>query len=152
MINSRFGAKSMSSSDDGVDLKYKEHHHFFETYFRYKDAAFTLKSGGLNDPKMLIEAFKATITLIDYTSNYISDLATIDKKITTINDLLMKKNNIKAWEELGEVLRLINQEHENCDLLPKKNKNDKPLQEFWRSENNRALREIKKAFTEVLGG
>ena len=132
-----------------TQLQYKEHGDFFDDYFRIRRTAFILLSKSITDNKQIHNLYENVLTLIDFTSNYIADISDIDNIVKEIYDLMHKKNTKDAFTKFRELLRLINKKHEESDVLPQKNVED-VNKRFWRDEESRAMKEMKKAFFDVF--
>lgn len=139
------------SYDDKIktQLQYKEHGDFFDDYFSIRKTAFLLLSKSITNPKMIPDLYENVITLIDFTSNYIADISEIDTIVKEIDALMFKKKEKDALIKFRELLRLINKKHEESDVLPQKNVED-ANSKFWRNEESKAMKEMKKAFFDVF--
>ena len=132
-----------------TQLQYKEHGDFFDDYFRIRKTAFILLSKSITKPSLISDLYENVITLIDFTSNYIADISEIDDMVKEIDILMKQRNNKKALEKFRQILRLINHKHEESDVLPQKNVED-TNQKFWRTEESKAMKEMKKAYYDVF--
>lgn len=133
-----------------TQLLYKEHGEFFNDYFTIRRNAFVLLAKSISNTKNITDLYEGVITLIDFTSNYIEDISSIDAMIKEIDVLMSARDNKKALIKFREVLRLINKKHEESDVLPQKNIDDRKFSHFWRDEEHRAIRALKKGYHDIF--
>ena len=140
-----------NNNNKGVttSLEYKDHREFFESFLHYKRKAHELLSFCFTDDKKLTPAFQGIYLLVSYTSNYIEDVKEIKEKIKGIPNLI-NTNKLKAIEEMEEILDMVNNKHEDAELIPKKRTESKPSQDIWRKEEDIINREFKKAMADIL--
>ena len=139
-------------------LQYKDHKDFFEEYFKIR-SEFVRGLSSLsfsNDKQGFVSLFKSLSNLYDWTNNYIFNekipqgLDEIQTKISKFqpNNNILAKNIISDFKF---ILKLINQDHEKAEILPKKmmfelSEEDK----FYKEEEKQPLKYAKKAFTDLI--
>lgn len=140
------------TQNNNTSLLYKNQDPFFIDYYEYRREAIKAKANILIDnSNYRKEAILTINSLIDFTVGYVNNFK--DKK-ETIKELMAeykdpefsqfteKFNNL--WEELA-------QDHINYEILPKPQmQEDKDLEEYWKSENHKAVRELKKVTTDIF--
>jgi len=132
-----------------TNLEYKEHSDFFEDYFIFKKQTFVLLSESITDQRKIPELYQRLRTLINYTSNYIPDIKEIDADLKVV-DGLMVKDKKQALRMCESILRKLNDKHEQTAILPQKATSYDEKEAFWRNEESRAMKELKKAFYDVF--
>lgn len=133
-----------------TDLAYKEHGDFFEDYHLIRKRAFVLLAEAITDKNKVKELYKTIITLVDFTSNYMYDISEVDELLLEIDKLMAKNRYVEAISEMRQVLRKINTKHEASAILPQKSMNFDEKEKFWRDEESKGMKEMKKAFFDVF--
>jgi hypothetical protein len=120
-------------------LQYKDHSGFFAMYDKQKQIILTL----LADAQFK-ECRKAIKILIAHTATYLKDPASY---IERLNKEMTEKEIITLYME-------ITKEHSKNELQPKINEELEEPEDvkFWKEETNKAMREVKKAFMDVIKG
>lgn len=135
-------------------LNYKEHGDYFDDYFLIRKRAFALLAESIRDANKIPLLYESVVTLIEYTSNYIHNLAEVDKKLEEIDKIYVKnQNKPKSYElvpKFRDLLRMINDEHEKSDIIPQKSTDYDIMEQFWREEESVAMQQMKKAFYDLF--
>jgi hypothetical protein len=120
-------------------LQYKDHSGFFAMYDKQKQIILTL----LADAQFK-ECRKAIKILIAHTATYIRDP----------KSYLERLNKDMNETEIITIYSEITKEHSLNELQPKlKVELEEPEDvKFWKEETNKAMREVKKAFMDVIKG
>ena len=120
-------------------LQYKDHSGFFSLYDKQKQIIMTLLAGEQNK-----ECRKAIKMLVSHTSTYLRDP---QMYLERLNKDMTENEIIKIYSE-------ITKEHSMNELQPKiKVELEEPEDvKFWKEETNKAMREVKKAFMDVIKG
>lgn len=138
---------------DESTLDYKLHQDFFELLFQYIRNYEEAMADFYTDTKAGIKAFKELIKLISFTSAHI-------KKKIDIEEVKIRRDEIhkslkqgktsdarKAMENLAEEIFMI---FERTELIPKVKHEEDENAKFWKDEENKAIREVKKGFYDIL--
>lgn len=133
-----------------TNLQYKEHGNFFNDFFTLRKIAYGHLAETITNPKRFPELYKSTLILVEYASSYISDIESIDQDLQDIDKLTSINKTNEAIKKVKHLLRKITQEHEASELLPQKKAEDIKTQKFWREEEHRAIRNMKKAFHDIF--
>lgn len=136
-----------------TNLQFKEHTHFFDDYFELRKVAFNFLAKAITDDTKIPDLYQSVLILVEYTSTYISNVDFLDEKVKNIDKLIVlkrKDKNKEAILEIKKLLRLISSEHESSELLPQKRSDDVSTQKFWKEEEHKALRNMKKAFHDIF--
>lgn len=140
-------------------LEFKEHRQFFDDYFKYKRVCTQLYAEASENPSKLSVLMTSINTLRVYTSNYISNNQQIKQKINVLRNRitnnglrLSPKEYQDILDDIDTLLTEINEAHENSELLPKKQKEEKLSQDIWRYENSLIMREVKKGMADIIIG
>lgn len=147
---------------DDISLMYKDHKDFFVKMHDLR-AKFVVEIAESSfEPKNLRQAFQTIEALVDWTSSYIQkssikfnkdkdNITYFDETLEEVSkEIKMNKNN-EAKKNLKNLFRNLNSCFENSELLPKINIGvEDENSKFWREEEHAAMKEIKKAFYDVL--
>jgi hypothetical protein len=131
-------------------LEYKQHNDFFGDYFIFKQRAFVLLSECISDKGKIKLLCETLMTLVNYTSNYIDDITEVDKLMNELKRLLQLNKSADVINKAQEILRLLNEKHESSALLPQKQTQYNENEKFWRDEETKAMKQLKKAFYDVF--
>jgi len=138
---------NMNNNIIDTSLEYKQHNDFFANFFIYHKTAHELITHCYANKKLLPATFQAISLLRSYASNY---LPSDDEFKERLNKILSNINNPNSLNEMGIILKEMNLEFENSDILPKKQNIHKIEKDFWMKEENLILKQWKKAGLDIL--
>lgn len=137
-----------------ASLDFKLHQDFFELLFQYIKDYENAMADTYTDAKAGIKAFKELTKLISFTSPHIShkaDIKEIKAKRDAIHEQLKKNKPVDARNKLEELAEHIFSIFESAELIPKiKKQEEDENAKFWKEEEHKGLREIKKGFYDIL--
>jgi hypothetical protein len=140
-------------NDDG--LMFKEHRDFFTNFFSKRDLFLASFAQARYDFEELQESFNILIYLIESTSAYILKYdkeETIDKAVEEITILIKdKKNHNNIFRKIKTLHRKVSDYQVKSEILPKPIlAEENEADNFWKKEENAAMREMKKAFYDTV--
>ena len=140
-------------NDDG--LMFKEHRDFFINFFSKRDLFLSAFAQARYDFEELQEAFNILIYLVESTSAYIIKYDTeakIDSEIEVISNLMKdKKNHDETFKKIKALHRKVSEYQVKSEILPKPIlAEENEADNFWKKEENAAMREMKKAFYDTV--
>ena len=132
-----------------TNLVYKDHRDFFSKYMDYRSQCFEGIAICLNDKTKVVKTFQLIYLLYGFTSNYISNSEEIKKELFEIQKII-ETNPKQAVLKMSDLMEVINEKHEESELLPKKQIKQDVNRDFWKLEHDLILRQIKKAGVDIL--
>lgn len=141
---------------DDTFIEYKQHNEFFREYYMLRANFVQLHAESISDLKLVRKTYEILYALTNWT---ISQLINIDNtKVEEINKrlketfkLISQQKLIIAREQLEEIFIDLSKIHEESELIPKVRKNfEDQNKKFWEEENNRGMKEMKKAFFDLF--
>ena len=152
----------LNFGENDLSLMYKDHKDFFvkmhelRALFVEKIAESTFEVQALKDAYITFNA------LVDWTSSYIDKSSIkldknkkntefMDEKLEEIEKLIVNGKRKPAKVELRLYFRKLNDCFESSELLPKINQQQEDEnQKFWKDEEHKAMKEVKKAFYDIM--
>jgi len=108
---------SETENEENNSLQFKEHRDFFDALFEMRRNITANIAEAKTSPKAYGELISSIEVLIDWTSNYITDIETIDKMV---HNAVKEKNKLKSIRGLKRVFRRLNVNYEKNELIPQK--------------------------------
>ena len=145
---------------DNTNLEYKNHDDFFNRFYQTRwdlINSIVQVSETINnkiDLKQLEYTIDSLEALILWSYSQLrrggADLNKIKDMKKEIIKLIGQKKYKTAIEEIKVLFEYISEIHEKTELIPRISVQEKENERFWREEKNKAMKEVKKAFYDVL--
>jgi len=146
-------------TDKSEGLMFKEHREFFITFFQKRTDFLEVFALAKGDHEELKESYLILIYLIESTSAYIiknnedgSVNDEIDEELEVISKIIKDKTK---HDECHKKIKLLHRKvsllQVDAEILPKPLlKQENENEQFWRGEDKKAYKEMKKAFYDVV--
>lgn len=153
MKNKELDIDSLNNKNDG--LIFKEHREFFINFFQKRDDFLSAFALAKYDEEELKDSYNILVYLIESTSAYIfkEDIEKeIDNELEEIEKILKDNSqHQECYNKIKELHRKVSSLQVQAEILPKPILSSENEQEkFWRGEDNKAMKEMKKAFYDVV--
>jgi len=144
---------NLNKKEDG--LIFKEHREFFINFFQKRDDFLSSFAMAKIDKDELKDSFLLLNYLIESTSPYIlkeDKDKDVDKKIKEIESIInVSTEHDNCYNKIKSLHREISLLQVKAEILPKPLlAYDNEKENFWRGEENKAMKEIKKAFYDIV--
>lgn len=130
-------------------LQYKNQDPFFIDYYKYRNLCVEAKTLILKDEREPI--LIALSKFLDYTCDYVNNY---DDKSNDLNKLMKEHIDMELDEFKEKVNKLwkdISSDHVIYEILPKPKVNtaEEEIEAFWRKEENKGIKQIKKVMIDI---
>jgi predicted RNase H-like nuclease (RuvC/YqgF family) len=144
---------NLVTKDNG--LIFKEHREFFINFFQKRDDFLSSFAEAKYDHNELKDTFLILNYLIEATSPYIltkDSKDKIDNCLKEISEILSDKSKHEdCFNKIKDLHREISTLQVRSEILPKPLRElENEQEQFWKGEESRAMREMKKAFYDVV--
>jgi len=144
---------NLNYSENDKSLQYKDHNEFFEIFFQLrKQFLRDLHEFYINQNETTKSVVIGTMLgLIRWTGSQLGKVLDVNEMRTKVIRLGNSREYPKLYLQLDDLFLEISKAHESCELIPKiKIDVEDENAKFWKDEEHRAIREIKKGFYDIL--
>lgn len=135
-------------------LEYKQHEYFFQLLYKYIEEYHTNYAFALTeDITKVTNAITSLNKIISLCSAHLSkkkDIIEFHKEIKLIFSYLKDKQINKTLSELEKLTAEVFNILESEEIIPKVKIYEDDMDEFWKNEEHAGVKEMKKAFYDIL--
>lgn len=147
---------------DNTSLEYKNHDEFFDKFYTLRTDLITsialcndyLSNNNPKLPSQMNYTITALDTFIIWSYSQLKrggmDEKQLNKDLNLIRKEILSKDYGRAYDNIKNIFTQVSEIHEKTELIPRINVTENENEKFWRDEDNKAMKEIKKAFYDVL--